>query len=71
MKCNAVGCVKGKVTLFSSIVDCDVCGGSGWGKGKPYEVGRNEVFASLYGVPDPSVGLPNRIKIDRDLIIKK
>lgn len=79
MKCEAVGCVNGKVALFSSVVDCDACGGSGWGKGKSYEFHRNEVFANIYGkaaasdvvphipvphVGQPSTGLPNRIKID-------
>jgi len=29
MKCQASGCVNGKVILFTSVVDCEACGGSG------------------------------------------
>lgn len=28
-KCKATGCINGKVILFTKIVDCDICGGTG------------------------------------------
>jgi hypothetical protein len=57
-KCTAVGCVNGKITLLSKVVDCKECNGTG------------QIWKNLYHtVPEPTAENAGTVTYNVDQVV--